>query len=595
MNRGSRKVTDHNEELIVAQLNLKAGEKAMANSSFLQASIYLAQGTALIRDEDWTTHYNLCLRLFTICAESQLAHADYDGAIWAIKHVLSNGQSVEDKLRAYHACAIAFIAQAEMEKAQDLSLNVLNELGEIFLADPTETDARTAFNTTKTLIETINETTIGRMPTATDSSKVEAMRFLLLAATCSYFVSPYLYALLSFRMVQITLLVGITPESAYGFTSFSSFCAVFLENRSLGLERKCATISMELIKRFDKFAPVIVAMMNHSLFAYTQPIQACLEQIKHSYQLGMRGGDADWALSILPRVSKVGLFCGKPLDELESEMRVNLRELKTYKHYMLQVNMLVFQTVLNLRGHPAGPCPEPSSSEDTNDDPILLIGEAMDQSALLAEYSDRPMHNVIRLYYYFRMYLAYLFRRYDVAADLDETHRSLIKDHFFLSKMDTIYDTYETFYRGLIAYAILRHRCGAVDNDGSHDEQSNNNWRDIAKASMDQMKTGAEQGSEWNFRNKYELLSAEDAALRGDKENAVESYEAAIAKAEEHKFVNEQALACERYGLYLLETGGPDATAEGRKVLEKASDLYGSWGAARKAQDVLELLQEKEE
>ena len=113
MNRGSRKLTDHNEELIVAQLNLKAGEKAMANSSFLQASIYLAQGTVLIRDEDWTTHYNLCLRLFTICAESQLAHADYDGAILAINHVLSNGKTVEDKLRAYHACAIAFIAQAK--------------------------------------------------------------------------------------------------------------------------------------------------------------------------------------------------------------------------------------------------------------------------------------------------------------------------------------------------------------------------------------------------------------------------------------------------------------------------------------------------
>ena len=122
MNRGAQKLTDHDEELVVAQLNLKAGEKAMANSSFLQASIYLAQGTTLIRDEDWTTHYNLCLRLFTICAESQLAHANYDGAILAINHVLLNGQSVEDKLRAYHACAIAFIGEATMEKALAISM-----------------------------------------------------------------------------------------------------------------------------------------------------------------------------------------------------------------------------------------------------------------------------------------------------------------------------------------------------------------------------------------------------------------------------------------------------------------------------------------
>ena len=576
MNRGAQKLTDHNEELVVAELNLKAGEKAMANSSFLQASIYLAQGTMLTRDEDWTTHYNLCLRLFTICAESQLAHANYDGAILAINHVLSNGQSVEDKLRAYHACAIAFIAQAKMEKALDISMSVLNDLGEFFMADPTENEARNAFFTTKALIEATDETIIGEMETATNPTKVEAMRFLLLASKSSYFVSPFLYALLGFRMVQITLLSGITPESAYGFTSFSSFCGVFLEHRPLDLERKCATTSMELIKRFDKFAPVIVAMLNHCLFAYTQPIQACLEQIKHSYELGMRGGDADWALSILPRVSKVGLFCGKSLDELESEMRINIRELKTYKHYMLQVNLLLFETVLNLRG--------PATNDSSEDDPTMLNGEGMDQSTLLAEFSDRPMHRVIRLFYYCRMYLAYLFRQYDTAAELVASYRSLAKDLFFLSKMDTIYDTYETFYRGLIAFAVLR--------QGDYvEEEAQQKWRDIATASMDQMKTGSEEGSEWNFRNKYELLSAEDAALRGDSENASEAYEAAIAKAEEYNFINEQALACERYGLYLYEIG---SDSEGKDKLEKALSLYGSWGAGRKVQDVMALLQEKE-
>ena len=105
------------------------------------------------------------------------------------------------------------------------------------------------------------------------------------------------------------------------------------------------------------------------------------------------------------------------------------------------------------------------------------------------------------------------------------------------------------------------------------------------------MKTGSEEGSEWNFRNKYELLSAEDAALRGDSENASEAYEAAIAKAEEYNFINEQALACERYGLYLYEIS---SDSEGKDKLEKALSLYGSWGAGRKVQDVMALLQEKE-
>ena len=73
LNRGVSIVNDHAEQLIISDLNLRAGQKALAAFSFLQASMYLLQGCTLIQLHDWNTNYRLCLNLFTTCAEVQLA------------------------------------------------------------------------------------------------------------------------------------------------------------------------------------------------------------------------------------------------------------------------------------------------------------------------------------------------------------------------------------------------------------------------------------------------------------------------------------------------------------------------------------------
>lgn len=75
-NKGASLVTTHDEKLRLAELNLKAGEKALAATSFLQASIYLLQSSVLLEPGDWASHYDLCLRIFTTCGEVQLTQGN---------------------------------------------------------------------------------------------------------------------------------------------------------------------------------------------------------------------------------------------------------------------------------------------------------------------------------------------------------------------------------------------------------------------------------------------------------------------------------------------------------------------------------------
>lgn len=72
-NRGIASVANHAEELEIAELNLKAGEKALSALLFQPASTYFCAGISLLTADDWDTNYALCARLYSVSAEVQLA------------------------------------------------------------------------------------------------------------------------------------------------------------------------------------------------------------------------------------------------------------------------------------------------------------------------------------------------------------------------------------------------------------------------------------------------------------------------------------------------------------------------------------------
>jgi hypothetical protein len=65
------------------------------------------------------------------------------------------------------------------------------------------------------------------------------------------------------------------------------------------------------------------------------------------------------------------------------------------------------------------------------------------------------------------------------------------------------------------------------------------------------------------------------------------SYRAAILSAQEHKFVHEEALALELYGIYLVENKQRE---KGLNQLENAMTKYKQWGALKKSQNVNDFI-----
>jgi hypothetical protein len=111
-------------------------------------------------------------------------------------------------------------------------------------------------------------------------------------------------------------------------------------------------------------------------------------------------------------------------------------------------------------------------------------------------------------------------------------------------------------------------------------------WREIGAESVRTI-SQLIQCSEWNFRNKLHLLNAQLQYLENENDSAEFSFQSAIVSAHKHRFYHEEALACELYGIFLIENNN---IAKGIEQLQSAIDKYVQWGATKKAADVQDLI-----
>ena len=212
-------------------------------------------------------------------------------------------------------------------------------------------------------------------------------------------------------------------------------------------------------------------------------------------------------------------------------------------------------------------------------DPSTLNGKTMTEEDFLqtlGSLQSGSVANFTLAFHFLRMQLAYLFCDFVkagmIATELVElTKERQLRAH---SAAD------ETLYMGLVA-VLMAATAAPISSGGDSEETSPSSidWQAIVTKSLDDLSLRRKH-SAWNFESKVCLLSAEISFyLKNDKGKAKHLYDEAIKAAEEHKFMNDCALASERASYFYLQTGDP-ATA--KKYLDGAAKFYRKWGALRK-------------
>lgn len=200
---------------------------------------------------------------------------------------------------------------------------------------------------------------------------------------------------------------------------------------------------------------------------------------------------------------------------------------------------------------------------------IFGISCKENEQNLLAGYNATKNAPWIQIVYYHRLVKAFWYRDYDTAYECCEKYHSYQVEANLLR----VTDLGTVFFTGLCAYILCRKkkRTGLASK-GDEELMKLQAWKKF--------------GSEWNAENKALLLEAESNFAQGDMAKARDAYEMSIESAHKHKFLHEEALAHELFGIFCVETGDSE---KGNELLDTARNLYMQWGAKKKADSILPL------
>ena len=573
LNRGLDLLEDEKERLLVAELNLMAAEKSSLLGGFAEGTFYALTGTTILKDIDWTSQYTLCLRLFTLCFELMYVIGQYHEAIAASRRVIEKASSFEDKIPTYMTLVQSLGGSNELKDAIAHGLEFLELLGEPFPPSITHGDVLTEFNKTKSFLNQYLEALDGRdiashSKILENQNKITALKVLMYLLRYAFVVDADLVGMMNIRLMQITLSHGICAESSFVFAAFTTPCCNFQE---FDLAATCARMAKALLRKSgDIYYSNVIHSLYISISTFKEPLQACCDQLRHGFEVGLDIGNVEFALFCLSHHSNLCILApkrGGTLQDAVSMMENASLELKQYKHRLLLFSSPYLQTGLILLG-------------GTGEDPTILGGDAANQKQLIEDATQRKLIFVALSIHSCRIWMMYLFRRYD---DVDEAIALLLENkdaapYLLAPEKISMY-----LYLGLMAIHQARIKKSLPGGKSDY-------YRAIATDAFGEMRSMAAIGCNWNFSNKVHLMTAELAYCDGDHATASRSYDLAISSAETHGFVHEQALAAERAGLFYAQTS---AWALAVPYFEKAKSIWEKWGARAKVEDLTVLLQQR--
>jgi len=219
-----------------------------------------------------------------------------------------------------------------------------------------------------------------------------------------------------------------------------------------------------------------------------------------------------------------------------------------------------FQAVLNILG----------KNKDKN--PAVLDGDMFDYNFCFD--SKQKGYSVSRASAVCAI-VAYLFGDYSSAynfiercREYESTFRNMFVHPIFV------------FYDGLISLEMAKQQQERISSISQNETFMNN-----AKECISKLKSLSENAPS-NFLNKFHLLQAEMAVVLGNTPQANMHYQEAISLSEKNGFFNEEGIACERAGIFLLQQykqSNSSFLADAATQLFMTSyKCYEKWGAIEK-------------
>src|SRR5712664_2682995 len=513
--RGSARLVDREEKAQVAAIDLRAGRKAKASAAYASACAYLAAGTALLDERDWSSQYELMFSLWLERAKCEFLTGNFEKAEQLIMELLQRAASKVDQAAVYQVKVLLHTVKSESAQAVATALTCLRLFGTDIPAHPTWEQVQAEYETVWQNLNGRHIEGLIDLPLMTDPELQAAMQVLSVLQDPANRTDFHLFCLLVCRMVNVSTQHGLCGASAHGCAYLGTILGSVFHRYSEGY--RFGKLACDLVDKhgFIAHRAKVHYAMGQVAF-WTQPIASAIDFMRVTFRTAIETGDLTFACYGMFQSVTGLLLRNDPLDAVwrESEMALDFaREAK----YGDAVDIMRSQQrfIATMLGRTA--------TFSTFSDALF------DGAAFEAQLTADRTALMICWYWIIKLKARFLSGDYAealAAADMAKallwtsTGRIQLLDYFY--------------YTALTVAALYE--------NATADEQ--NRWRELLTAHLEQLREWAENYPP-TFGDKHALVSAEIARLEGRDADAMRLYEKAVRSARDNGFIQNEGLAHE--------------------------------------------------
>jgi predicted ATPase/signal transduction histidine kinase/GAF domain-containing protein len=551
LNRGATLIETREEREQVAMLNLLAGKRARSSTAFSAALMYFVNCCELLGPHDWVQHYRLAFDLEMQTAECELLSGKEAGAGERLGELARRAASIVDSAAVARLRMMRFTMLDRSDRAIDAGLEFLREVGIDWSARPTDGEVETELQTMWRLLDGRPIEALIDLPLMEDPEDLSTVDVLAELQVPASFADVNLFHLTLLRMTNLSLERGNCDASA---------CAYSLLNSVLGLARgdyrtalRFGQLGCDLVDKrgLDRFKARVYTFFSTFVLPWTRHLPLVRPIVHSAIEAATQASDQTFgAYSRMSLVSNI-LASGEPLVHVQRETEQALAFARREKlGFAADSFVTMLWLILELSGRASSAKPFDGSWKDVT----AFEKHLSDGGVRLGLASSRHWINKIQVCYF--------------ADDLRSAMTAIEKAAGLLSYTASFSELIDFHF-----FAALTHAAVGEGETGVSRQQHLDAIR-VHKAPIAVWAAACPE----NFAARAALVAAELARLEGHGHEleALHMYDSAVRSANEHGFVQNEAIASELAGRFFASRGLRTVAAA---YLASARECYLRWGA----------------
>ncbi|GGA26182.1 serine/threonine protein kinase [Okeania sp. KiyG1] len=549
LNRGIELITTNEKQMQLCKLNLLGTRKAKSSTAYIVAWEYLETGIQLLEENSWEADYELTLNLYTEAVEISYLKSNFETMEKMAEIVLSQARNILDRVKVYEMQVQRLSVQNQFVEAIEVGLDCLKLLGVDLPLEPTTEEAGSWLEKTNIALDNFSDEAIIELPDMTDRKIKAVMGMLSRLIPPCYFGRPSLLSIIVCQSVLLSLEYGNTFDTP---PAFSSYAMVLCSSNDISRGYRTGNAGIQILKKQNSNPrkAIVYNMFYAHVSHWSQHSRHSIAALHEGYQSSINVGDLEYAAYTLNN-HRVFKYCvGEELSGLIPELKQSVEFCYSIQFEGTALHIAtILQTVHNLI--------------HLSECPWSLQGKFYDETTTVEIFQKNSNIAALTIHNWSKIYLNYLFE-----GDLDVVYFLSEVEEALNSLVGHVFFPIFTFIAGLTYLSLAGEEIG----------EQRNQYLEQGKKFSDRVELWATYAP-MNYQHKSDLMQAEKCRVLGQKLEAIELYDKAIAGAQENEYIQEEALANELAAKFYLDWG-KETVAEA--YMQKAYYCYAHWGAKAK-------------